>query len=64
MKAIIDEQEAQSSSPATAQEWRIPAAAGVVHVQSTMKPRTTDAKSSTDLYESCLDLAAEFLGRG
>jgi hypothetical protein len=63
LKAIIEEQEAQSSVRPVAQEKRAQAA-GVVSVQAQPKPKMATALSTVDGYPTCLELAAEFIARG
>lgn len=62
MKTLVDEQEVQSSSPVIPQNAGAPKA----RIQSSIKAeaKTPVAQPEVDGYESCLDLAALFLGRG
>ena len=63
MKALVEEQEVQSSSPSVPQN----AAAAQARIQSQIKAEAKPpivAQPQADCYESCLDLAALFLGRG
>ena len=64
MKAIVDEQEIQSEGqPLVRNEKRLQPAVKVAHAQPQSKPAAV-AQPKADGYESCLDLAAEFLARG
>ena len=63
MKTLVEEQEVQSSSPAVPQKARAPQA----RIQSQIKAEAKTpvvAQPQADCYESCLDLAAQFLARG
>jgi hypothetical protein len=63
MKTLVDEQEAQSSSPVIPQN----AGAPQTRLQSPIKAEAKTpviAQPQEDCYESCLDLAALFLARG
>jgi hypothetical protein len=63
VKTLVEEQEVQSSSPAIPQNVRAPQAG----MQNQIKVETKTpvvAQPQADCYESCLDLAALFLGRG
>ncbi len=63
MKTLVDEQEVQSSSPVVPQNARAPQA----RIESQIKAETKKpvvAQPQVDGYESCLELAAQFLARG
>ncbi|HEY4679254.1 MAG TPA: hypothetical protein VIJ01_18960 [Candidatus Angelobacter sp.] len=65
MKTLVDEQEIQSN-PAIERDERSRHEAPKIGVRQRVAVPATPpaAQSQTDCYESCLDLAAEFLGRG
>ena len=65
MKTLVDEQEIQSS-PATERDERSRQEAPKIIVTQRKAVQATPQAppSQTDYYESCLDLAAQFLGRG
>ena len=63
LKAIIDEQEITSEAKPLVRNQRLQPAAKVAQVKPQAKPAAV-AQPEADLYESCLDLAAEFLARG
>ena len=65
MKTLVDEQEIQSSPTITRKEKKPQAVPNNIGSQKKEISETPSApQSSTDCYESCLDLAAEFLARG
>jgi len=63
VKTLVDEQEVQSS-PEIKRDERVRQVAPVVMVSQKKAVPATSADKQTDCYESCLDLAALFLGRG
>jgi ribosome-associated protein YbcJ (S4-like RNA binding protein) len=64
LKAILDEQEITSDEqPLVRNEKRLQPAVKVAYVQPPAKPAAV-AETKDDGYESCLDIAAQFLARG
>jgi len=63
VKTLVDEQEVQSS-PEIKRDERVRQVAPAVMVSQKKPVPATSADKQTDCYESCLDLAALFLGRG
>jgi hypothetical protein len=64
LKAILDEQEIKSDGePLVRNEKRLQPAVKVAYVQPPAIPAAV-AQTKDDSYESCLDLAAQFLARG
>lgn len=63
MKTLVDEQEVQSS-PEIKRDERVRQVAPAVIVSQTKAVPPTPGDAQPDCYESCLDLAALFLGRG
>lgn len=63
MKTLVDEQEVQSS-PAIGRDERSQQVAPTVIASQKKAVPATHPDAQTDCYESCLDLAALFLGRG
>jgi hypothetical protein len=65
LKTVVEEQEIQSTVQAISHDQRgRELAAREVRPQQKPKPAPAGAQSSTDFYESCLDLSAQFLARG
>jgi hypothetical protein len=60
LKAILEEQETQSSVKAIA----APPASNAVHIRSELKSQPVDKPATVDGYETCLELAAQFIARG
>jgi hypothetical protein len=63
VKTLVDEQEVQSS-PEIKRDERVRQETPVVMVSQKKVVPATPADTQQDCYESCLDLAALFLGRG
>jgi len=63
VKTLVDEQEVQSS-PEIKRDERVGKAAPVVMVSQKKAATPMPPATQTEYYESCLDLAALFLGRG
>lgn len=63
MKAILEEQEVQSSEPIVQQSSAQSVVRAVPRLPKA-KPQMIEIPANVDGYESCLDLAAEFLARG
>ena len=64
MKAIVEEQEVQSSARPVSQEQSRQTIARAVPRLAESQPRMIDTPSNVEERESCCDLAAEFLARG
>jgi hypothetical protein len=60
LKAILEEQETQSSVQAIA----APAVPKTIYIQPELKAQTVDKPATVDGYETCLELAAQFIARG
>jgi len=63
VKTLVEEQEVQSS-PEIGRDERSRQVAPTVIVSQKKAVSATPPDTQTDCYESCLDLAAQFLGRG
>lgn len=64
MKTLVEEQEMQSSAQPITQERSAQTIVRAVSRLPESKPCAIETPSNVDGYESCLDLAAEFLARG
>jgi len=65
LKTVIEEEVISSTTQVKPQEQKgREAAAREVRFEQKPKPAPARAQSSTDCYESCLDLSALFLPRG
>jgi len=63
VKTLVDEQEVQSS-PAIGRDERSRQVAPTIIVSQKKAAPAVLPETQPDRYESCLDLAAQFLGRG
>jgi len=63
LKTVVEEQEVQSTAQVISREQKSRPVSEVSFHQKP-QPQASGAQSKTECFESCLDLAAEFLGRG
>ena len=63
MKTLVEEQEVQTSAQVVPQKAVVPQARIQSQIKAEVKTPVV-AQPQVDCYESCLDLAAQFLARG